>query len=216
MRNGIYEMGRKRSFDVDVVLDNAMRLFWERGYEGTSTADICEMSGIVKPSLYREFQSKEELFERSLERYDQHYLGFVSVAMAAQSAFDVARQLFHGLVCVVTQPNLPSGAFDINASVSCAPDQEPIRRRLMARRDVYQSALAKRFARDRDEGGLPADCQPAALAAYVISMCEALALQARTGASAAMLEDIADIAVQAIPGPVDGKDAGVCPVSKAS
>ena len=62
-------MGRPRSFDVDVALDQALQVFWQKGYEGASLTDLTEAMGINRPSLYCAFGSKEELFRKALDRY---------------------------------------------------------------------------------------------------------------------------------------------------
>ena len=59
-----------------------MRLFWERGYEGTSISDLLEGMGLTKSSLYKAFESKESLFRRVLKRYNRDYLGFRADALA--------------------------------------------------------------------------------------------------------------------------------------
>jgi AcrR family transcriptional regulator len=60
-------MGRPREFDVDKALDLALQVFWRKGYEGASMADLTETMGITKPSLYSAFGNKEELFRKALE-----------------------------------------------------------------------------------------------------------------------------------------------------
>ena len=60
---------RSREFDTEKVLDQAMNLFWEKGYENTSLKELMEVTGLHKGSLYAAFGSKEKLFIRSLERY---------------------------------------------------------------------------------------------------------------------------------------------------
>jgi AcrR family transcriptional regulator len=44
------------------ILDAALTLFAERGYEATSTREICEQAGITKPTLYYFYKSKEGIF----------------------------------------------------------------------------------------------------------------------------------------------------------
>lgn len=62
-------IGRPRLFDEEAVLDEMTALFWSKGYSQTSMTDIVEASGVHKPSLYRTFGTKEQLFATVLRRY---------------------------------------------------------------------------------------------------------------------------------------------------
>ncbi|ALR20166.1 helix-turn-helix domain-containing protein [Sphingobium baderi] len=64
---------------MDAALDAAMREFWEKGYEGTSLSDLTAAMGIERPSLYRFFGNKDDLFRRVVERYDECHLRFVAM-----------------------------------------------------------------------------------------------------------------------------------------
>jgi AcrR family transcriptional regulator len=61
--------GRPRHFDEETVLDDLTALFWQKGYSQTTVADLVETSGVHKPSLYRTFGTKNELFATILRRY---------------------------------------------------------------------------------------------------------------------------------------------------
>ncbi len=59
---------REDEFRRNLVLEAAEALFAERGYEGTTVADIARRSELAKGSLYQLFQSKEEIFEAIINR----------------------------------------------------------------------------------------------------------------------------------------------------
>src|SRR5262245_52431894 len=62
-------MARPKGYDREAVLRAARDLFWERGYEATSVADLEARTGLNRSSLYQEFGSKHGLFEAALECY---------------------------------------------------------------------------------------------------------------------------------------------------
>ena len=60
----------EKTFDEDEVLGKAMEVFWEKGYEPASMANLIAGTGITRGSLYNAFGGKEQLFIRSLKKYD--------------------------------------------------------------------------------------------------------------------------------------------------
>lgn len=59
-----------------------MDLFWEKGYEATTTQDLCERTGLGRGSLYNAFGSKHRLYEESVRRYAETW----AVAQLAELA----------------------------------------------------------------------------------------------------------------------------------
>jgi AcrR family transcriptional regulator len=74
-------MGRPRSFDEEKALDQAMHVFWEKGFEGASLNDLTKAMGIKPASLYGAFRNKQELFRKALERYRAQQLRFTDDAL---------------------------------------------------------------------------------------------------------------------------------------
>lgn len=64
-------IGRPQEFDSQIVLDKALEVFWSQGYEHTSLQNLLDSTGLSKSSLYQEFGSKHELFEKCLILYTQ-------------------------------------------------------------------------------------------------------------------------------------------------
>jgi TetR/AcrR family transcriptional regulator, transcriptional repressor for nem operon len=62
-------VGRPKQFDVDVAVEQAMGVFWRKGYASTTPQDLVDALGIGKGSLYHTFGSKHALFELALRRY---------------------------------------------------------------------------------------------------------------------------------------------------
>ncbi len=60
--------GHRRRYDTASLLDVAVRVFTERGYDGTSMGDLAQASGLSKSSLYHHFESKEQLLRAALDR----------------------------------------------------------------------------------------------------------------------------------------------------
>lgn len=51
------------------IIDTAMRVFYKKGYQATSMADIAKEMHVVQGLCYRYFASKNELFETAMEQY---------------------------------------------------------------------------------------------------------------------------------------------------
>ena len=64
-------MGRKKNYDRDTVIEQAMEIFRDHGFAGTSSQMLVEGLGVNRFSLYAEFGNKQGLYDVALERYDQ-------------------------------------------------------------------------------------------------------------------------------------------------
>ena len=71
-RQSFSAMARTKDFDEDEVLDKAMYLFWNQGYNGTSMQDLVDGLGISRSSLYDTFGDKHSLFIKTLENYKKN------------------------------------------------------------------------------------------------------------------------------------------------
>ena len=191
-------MGRPREFDVDKALELALQVFWRKGYEGASMADLTETMGITKPSLYSAFGNKEELFRKALDRYVDGPGGYVQVALAKPTVRGVVEHLLYEAADAVTDPNHPPGCLAVQGALSCGDAAESIKQELMARRANGEQDLRKRFERAIAEGDLPAGSD-ADLAAYISAILQGMAVQAAGGTSRAQLRKIAEMALRTWP-----------------
>jgi AcrR family transcriptional regulator len=61
-------LAERSPYDRDRVVDVAVKVFTERGYDGTSMADIARALGVHKSSIYHHVASKEQLLEDAVKR----------------------------------------------------------------------------------------------------------------------------------------------------
>jgi AcrR family transcriptional regulator len=192
-------IGRPREFDPDAALDHALAVFWRKGYEGTSLADLTRAMGINRPSLYAAFGNKEELFRRALDRYAEGPAAYVRAALHEPTARAVAERLLSAAIDVVTDRRNPRGCLLVQGALACGEAAESVRRELVARRLASEAALRERFKRARAAGDLPDDSDPSDLARYMMAVVQGLAVQAAGGASRAKLRRVAALALRAWP-----------------
>jgi AcrR family transcriptional regulator len=192
-------MGRARAFDADEALDRAMTVFWTKGYEGASLADLTEAMEISRPSLYAAYGNKEELFRKALERYGEGPSSYERDALAQPTARAVAEGLLRGAADVQTDPATPAGCLAVLGSTYCAEESSPIGKTLIAFRLAGHAAIRERFERARAEGDLPANADPNALTHYIGTVVCGMAVLAASGVTRKELERVIELTMRAWP-----------------
>jgi len=184
-------VGRPREFDADAVLETAMELFWEHGFEGVSISDLTDATGINRRSLYAAFGTKEELFRCAVRRYLDGPGGFVAAALQQPRARDVATTMVHGAADSYTDPDRPRGCLLVHGALAAGGDADAVRVDLAQQRDAGIKALAHRFDEAQAAGELPG-VDTLVLARWINSVCQGFSVQARSGATRDELHQAAD------------------------
>lgn len=199
------ERGRPRGFDRAEALRRAMRLFWARGYEGTSIGDLTETLGIGKPSLYAAFGSKEALFREAVELYDAEEGAPIQEALdAAPTARSAVEAALRHNARAYASADSPRGCMTVLSSLLGTPENEAVRQFLCENRRAGEDALRQRIERGMAEGDVPAQADAARIAAFYTTVTQGLSVQALDGASQADLDAIVDSAMAAWEGLLRG------------
>jgi AcrR family transcriptional regulator len=192
-------IGRPRSFCKDEALDRALEVFWRKGYEGASICDLTSAMGINPPSLYAAFGNKEGLFCRALERYAALHDSFLSEALAQPTAKDCIAALLRGTADSLTDKKNPPGCLLVQGIAGSGEHAQCLRDDLNARRAAKERMIRERLKQAKTKGELPPIADPAALARFVATIIQGMAVQASGGANRADLRRIADTAMLAFP-----------------
>lgn len=191
--------GRPRTFDPDTALRQALDLFWERGYEGTSLSDLAEAMGIASASIYACFGSKEDLFRKVMALYGRTSGEPPRRALREQPT---ARAAVHAMLRAtadeITRPDTPHGCMLILAAPVGAVENHVVREYLADLRRDMCTTIRDRLARGVTDGDLTAaPTSLDAIARYYTTVVQGLSVQARDGAGRAELEAVITCAMAA-------------------
>ncbi|WP_284749315.1 TetR/AcrR family transcriptional regulator [Amycolatopsis sp. RTGN1] len=191
-------MARPREFDETAAVESAMHAFWTRGYEATSTQDLCEATGLGRSSVYNAFTSKRALFERSLAHYSARGLaGRKAVLDGPGTAAERITAMFGALIeeeltegrrgCLVVNTFTELGTPEDGVGTALRKDTEK------------QLTLLTECAREGTlDGSLQDGRTPADVAEFLLSTISGLRVMSRRGASAEAMHAVADLALSAI------------------
>jgi AcrR family transcriptional regulator len=193
--------GRPAIFDRDTALMAATKLFWERGYEGTSFDELIAAMGISASSFYNSFGSKEKLYCEAtgsyLESSGRWFFGILNDATTdTRTAYS---RLFDAMAEEFTRGDHPAGCMISLACIHTGPALKNIREMMVEHRAFSEGAMADRIRRGIAEGDMAEDTDVDVLAAYCSAVARGLAAQARDGASRERIAEIGRLAMRAWP-----------------
>jgi AcrR family transcriptional regulator len=196
--NTMATRGRPRSFDRHGALARAMEVFWAKGYDGASMADLTLAMGIASPSLYAAFGSKEELFREAIELYNTSEGSEIWSELAnAATAFQAVEGFLMQSARVFTRSDKPRGCLVVLSALHATETSATVRRELIAMRQKNVADLAARLKRAAAAGEISREADVNAIAGYYVTVQQGMSIQARDGGSRHLLESIARAALAA-------------------
>jgi AcrR family transcriptional regulator len=191
--------GRPRTFDPDTALRQALDLFWERGYEGTSLNDLARAMGIASASIYACFGSKEDLFRKVMALYGTTSGEPPRRALREQPATRAAiHAMLRATADEITRSETPHYCMLILAAPTGAVENHAVREFLAGLRHDMLTTVKDRLVRGVTDGDLTAPPTSLdAIARYYTTVVQGLSIQARDGADRAELEAVITCAMAA-------------------
>ncbi|CAM5595112.1 TetR/AcrR family transcriptional regulator OS=Streptomyces tendae OX=1932 GN=GUR47_09955 PE=4 SV=1 [Streptomyces tendae] len=192
-------MGRPKQFDPDVAVEQAMDVFWRKGYAGTTPQDLVDALGIGKGSLYNTFGSKHALYERALRRYrDSQAAALVALIGEAGPVKVRLRGALEFLVDMDLADPDRRGCMAVNAAAELAATDEVatelVRRMLDRTEDAFRALIEE----GRRSGEIAPDRDPAALGSMLLNTVVGLRLMARVAEGPDRLVRVIDATVDSL------------------
>lgn len=192
-------MSRTKEFDPDAVLQKALELFWERGYEATSMADLVQHLGIARASIYATFGGKHDLYVRALDRYVQSRdPGLVEMLSQPGPVLPAVRALVEAYAAESACDERRRGCMVVNAAVEVIPHDPQAARRVEASWDTLETALTSALTRARAQGEIPEGKDPRALARFLLVVLQGMRVLGRAHPDPGRVRDAAEQALSVL------------------
>lgn len=172
-------MARSREFEINEVLDKAMMLFWEQGYEKTSMNDLVEHMGIHRRSLYDTFGDKHSLFLQAMDRY----IGKVEAKLSsevnqAKTATEALQSVFGFMIA--ESEHSPSGCMIVNSMTELAARDAEINVKSLCSFSSTEELFERIIVWGQREGEFSSDCEPRETAEHLQALSVGIRAMGRT------------------------------------
>jgi AcrR family transcriptional regulator len=188
-------MARPRNQTETEALQAALLLFWEKGYDRTSLADLSKALGVGPSSIYSTFGSKADLFRKALQRYMAEYAHFVPdmIARAPEAGAEITlKQLMRGAAELYSTKGQPCGCAVLEGGGTDRSDSSEGGNIAAEFTKALEAALVQLFkGAPKSE---PLAQTPRLLAKYTLGVMRGLSQLSRDGTPRADLIKIADFA----------------------
>jgi TetR/AcrR family transcriptional regulator, transcriptional repressor for nem operon len=186
------DVARTKEFDPETALRAALELFWERGYEATSMADLVEHMGVARASIYATFGGKHELYLKALDRYGESVDPYLLTELSQPGpVLPAVRALVERFAREATGDGGRRGCFVVNTAVELAPHDPLMARRVQASWDHLETALTSALIRAQAQGELGEERDPRALGRFLLVLMQGLRVMGKAEAGAQRLRDAA-------------------------
>lgn len=192
-------LGRPLEFDPERALDAAVEVFWRKGYEATSMADLLDAMGLSKSSLYQAFGGKKQLFERCLGRYTETLSRRMREALRdAPSGRRFLEDTFQAVVRTARRPDGAKGCLISNTASELGQRDPllalPVAEGLRCFAGVFVAAVA----RAQGEGEVRRDTDPETAGQYLLGAMNGLRTMIKAGADLRVAQGMVSLTLRAL------------------
>ena len=138
-------MARKKEFDPDHVVNMAIQIFWDKGYESTSMQDLVDFLGIGRGSFYDTFSSKHNLFLLALKQYSREKLQELKNLLETMKLEEAMMCIFYGQIEESLSDQQARGCFLTNTTAELAQRDKDVSEVLLTHRNRCIELLQNAF-----------------------------------------------------------------------
>jgi TetR/AcrR family transcriptional regulator, transcriptional repressor for nem operon len=191
-------MPRVQLFDKEKALKNAMKVFWKKGFNGTSTRDLEKATGLGTSSIYNSFGDKESLFFETLQYYlDAEQLKVSQSIKGSASALQALKALIECLLQKGGTSEIKGmGCFMVNSITELANHHPRLSQFAIDARTGAIAKLKELLQKAQQQGEIPVENDPNQLAVYLHTVIMGLKVSRMLEKDPKELQSVIDITIQ--------------------
>ena len=191
-------MPRRKSYDENTVLERAMNVFWQNGYEATSVRLLEKEMGINQFSIYSSFSSKKKLFIESIRRYREHVRHNVYQTLLKEGAgMKELEQFLLKTAQRERSPGTARGCLVVNTAAEIGGNDKEIAAEVNGYFNYIREILKQVLKTAVVKGELPAGTDIEKQSAFFLGVMQGLSVGSKT-LDTGQLNDFVSIAVKQI------------------
>jgi TetR/AcrR family transcriptional repressor of nem operon len=188
-------MAGVKQFERSEVLDRAMAVFWQRGYEATSIRDLVEATGINRGSIYGTFGDKKGLFLAVLSHYAKAVAKPLMAELSDPDPRRAIEHMFDSIIRRTSDPRFPRGCLNTNTSLECPTSGDEITRKIAEGFGRQESAIYGALRRAQVKGRLDSRLDVRALARFFMAVAQGLNVVNKAVPDPGILTDVSRVAM---------------------
>lgn len=186
-------MPRSPNFDYEHVLDEAMYVFWRKGYHATSMRDLIQATSLQPGSLYAAFGGKRQLFERVLDHYHSYNVGHIRANLSADvPPLARLRLVFDRLIKRCHGERTGRGCLMSNTILELSEVDPDLSQRANRMFEDIEAELVSVIEEGQDRGEIPRSREATSLARYLVMGIHGIRIYSRGKPTTAHLESLVD------------------------
>ena len=196
----LFFMARTKQFNEEEILDKAISLFWDKGFNGASAQDLVNYLGLSRSSIYDTFSDKHTLFIKALQQYRKQ--GGDGLKEALENSNDVKetiRAIFKQAVLETLQDSENKGCFMVNTTTELAIHDKEIAKIVNDNRNEIQGFFFEAIQRGQEIGTISKNKDALALSRFIFNSYSGIRVSARSsGIDKATLDDIVKVTLSVL------------------
>lgn len=189
--------GRPREFDLDQVLDAAIRVFSERGYCGTSIADLTKATKLAQGSLYKAFKDKQAIFLAAFDRYRAQRVEKMRQAVGEGGS---GLQRLHGALRFYVDSSQGAqgrrGCLVVGSAAELSTFDPEVARRIASALERNEALFADLIRQGQEDGSISKQVDRAASARMLLCLVQGMRVVGKAGRGRAAMQAAVDAAMQ--------------------